>query len=401
MVSFTDLYFGMAESENEARDRPEEFVQSFVDHGDAVDLILGGTKFLLLGPKGAGKSAIAWYLELTSAERNQIVSARDISELPISDVERLRTGENPGPGRTVTAWRLLLSCAILDLMLHDQSSSLQRDPEVIRVTNTLRDYGFLDPTPRRAVLDASKRTIKVPIPYLGEVYTRERGSTLELYNLVPILEKWVIECETANSYLLALDGLDSIHLTAPEYSGVLAALVQAANLLHQKLSGARSDVRMVLLMRYDIFSRLKLPDASEIREDRGIHMDWRVLSGRPAISPLFELVNRKSTSLVGMGNLDVVSTFLPKHIELGGRRGGEPTFVDIYRYLLDLTRHTPRDLLRLLDYFQQAARQTSDPWRGKLTQAVIREGVINYASKYFAGAIHSELGPVSPIMDGG
>ena len=209
---FTDLYFGLADGKNEADEYPEQFVKSFVNHESVVEKISGSRKFLLLEPKGSGKSAVAWYLELTALERNQLVYTRDISELPLNEIENVETGEAAGPGRAVTAWRLLLLCGLLDVIQKDQSSSLNRNPDFLRVVDALRKEGFLDPTPKRAVLTAAKTTIKIPIPGWGEPYARESISSVKLYHLVPHLEKWVMENVSENSHVLLLDGLDSIFL---------------------------------------------------------------------------------------------------------------------------------------------------------------------------------------------
>jgi hypothetical protein len=390
-LSYTDLYFGLADGKNEALENRAEFIKSFVDQG-AIDQILSDNKFLILGPKGVGKSALAWYLELTQSQRGYLIETRDISELPFGEIEGMQTGENAGPGRTTTAWRLLLLCGLLDLILKDNASSLQRDPEVIRVANELRKLGFLDPTPKRAVIESSKKTFKLPVPGLGEVFSYETQNRVHLYNLVPIIENWILGNESPNHYLLAIDGLDSIWLNDSRFSPVLGALLQAASLLGQALRSAANETRLVVLVRSDLFSRLNITNPESLKQDRGVELDWRIMTGQPAKSKLFQLLNRKAVAVAGGPPVDVVRTFFPKDIQLGGRRGATPPkFVETYKYLLDLTRHTPRDLLQLCAQIQARAREIAYPWNGVLTQAIIREGVVRYSSKYFVDAISSEL----------
>ena len=66
----------------------------------------------------------------------------------------------------------------------------------------------------------------------------------------------------------------------------------------------------------------------------------------------------------------------------------------ILPYLLNMTRHTPRDLLRL---FEEEIRKVEASGifgtRGgsKLLPEVIREGILQYATKYFVGAIAERI----------
>ncbi|WP_329098202.1 hypothetical protein OG979_21190 [Actinomadura citrea] len=392
MTSFTDLYFGMADAKNEAINETQAFIDSFVDNRNAVSDIRSRKKFLLLGPKGCGKTALARYLELTADPVTEFVNVRDIGDLPLAEVEKLKTGEEQSLGRTITSWRLLLLCAILDLILKDQSSSLHGNREVERVVTELRKHGFMDPTPSRAVITASKTTLKLPIPKFGEVYARESTSTVDLYHLVPFLEKWVLENQSDNSYLIALDGLDSIYLNDPRFAVVISSLMQATYSLHQRLRSAESPAHIILLVRNDIFTRLHLADAGKMRRDLGIDLDWRILSGQPERAPLFRLINQKSVALISEKPFDVVGRYFDKDVELGGRQGA-PRWVNTFQYLLQLTRHTPRDLLQLFEHIRIVADSPEFQTypNGKLTPEIIREGVLQYSSKYFVDAIQNEL----------
>ncbi|MEU2625495.1 hypothetical protein [Kitasatospora sp. NPDC007106] len=390
--SFTELYFGMADSKNEARDNPEAFIKSFIDPQGIVQDLRNRRKYLVLGPKGAGKSAVAWYMDLSKSE-TELVSTRDISELPIADVERIKTGDSAGVGRSVTAWKLIILCALLDLVLSDQSSPLHQISEVRRVEKELRREGFMDPTPIKAVLATTKNTYKVPIPQVGEIFSREKTSTVHLSNIVPFIEKWIRENRSGNRHTLILDGIDSIYLNDPQYFTSISAMVQAVYSINQGLRAAESSAHVVLLARNDIFSRLALADAGKMREDFGADLDWRILSGQPRQAPLFTLLNKKAGSLIESPPADIIEKYFPKDVQHGGRGGGAPQWTPIHQYLLNLTRHTPRDLLRLFEHIRRVAEAGTLPMArdGKVTQEIIREGVLQYASKYFVNAIQNEL----------
>jgi len=67
-MRYRELYFGMSDSRNEANANQYEFVRSYVDIRGICEAVLDGQKFLALGPKGTGKSALAWYLKLTESK---------------------------------------------------------------------------------------------------------------------------------------------------------------------------------------------------------------------------------------------------------------------------------------------------------------------------------------------
>lgn len=385
-VNFVDLYFGQADAKTEAARQPEAFRNSFVDLDGVVDALLEDGRFLILGPKGTGKTAVSCYLKEVADGQGRLIQVRDGSELPIGDISKLKTGEQPGPGRSMNAWRFLLLCSLLDVILSDQASELNRDGDALQVIGKLREYGFLDPTPKPAIVSAGKTTIKVPIPGIGTVFERESASSLHLVHLIPYLEKWVArESGGAIRHIVVIDGLDSIYLNDPAYIPAMTDMVQAAYQINQRLREHQSAAHLVLLLRNDVFSRLSLPDGGKIREDWSHSLDWRVLSGSHEDSPLFDLLNRKAW--LGRKSTDIVRGYLPARIQLDGGRT-----IEIHDYLLGLTRHTPRDLLRLMEHIRLAAqRDGSGRYMSVLPQKVIREGVLQYATKYFVDAIRDEL----------
>jgi hypothetical protein len=390
---FADLYFGMADSRNEAAENPAEFVRSYVDLNGAVQSVTFGSKFLVLGPKGTGKSALAWYLALTEGANGHLTDVKDASSLPLAEVPRLQTGQPAGAERTVVAWKFILLSSFLELLLRDQGSSAQRDPEVIRVAQILREFGFMSDASGRALTTAARSTITIPLPGLGEVYKRESGRAINIYNLVPYLERWVGENRSANRHVLVLDGLDSILLNDPQYDESLASLIQAAYQLNQGLTEAGSSGTVVLLLRNDIFARiaLKVPDSQKMQDDLSIDLDWRVLSGSGGVSaPLIRLVNAKAAKAAGVAEVDVLSFF--DSITVGGRTSRPQTF-PVLQYFLNLTRHTPRDLLRLLEEIRkvEASGTFGGSNSGNVAADVVREGVVQYSTKYFVNAIRNEL----------
>jgi hypothetical protein len=391
---YRDLYFGLSDSRNEANESREVFIKSYVDLNGAIDAVVNGEKFLVLGPKGTGKSALAWYLEAAEINGDHLALVRDASDLPLAEVPRLQTGQEPGPERTVVAWKFILLCNYLELLLRDQGCSIQRNREVLRVARLLRDFGFMGDASGRALLRATSTTVTIPVPKLGAIYKKESRPELNIYNLIPYLETWVADAESELRHVLLIDGLDSIFLNDVKYDQSLSSLVQAAYSVNQRLRQRQASGSIVLLMRNDVFSRiaLSLPDSQKMRDDLSFDLDWRILSGQSGVrAPLMHLVNTKAARAVGESTIKVLSYF-PTEIEVGGRGGGNLRYFPTFQYLLNMTRHTPRDLLRLFEEIRKVeASGVYGEGASVLAGDVIREGVLQYSTKYFVGAISNEF----------
>ncbi len=390
---FKDLYFGKTDSRNEYAHDPEDFVRSFVDLKSITGQIVDGERTLILGPKGTGKSALAWYVVATGSGSDHLATVVDATSLPLAEIPQLETGQPAGPDRTVTAWKFILLANYLALLLTDQSAQLSPMNEIKRVVRLLRDHGLVGDAEGKAFLSVSKSTIQVPIPKVGSVYKRESTAKLGVFALVPYLQKWANEARSANRHVLFLDGLDSIFLNDPKYDESLSSLTQAAYSLNQEFRREGSSGSIALLLRNDVFGRVALtvPDSQKMRDDFGAELDWRILSGAAgARAPLVRLANLKAAHASGRESLDVLAYF-PKDIELGGS-GRAPTWVPVLRYLLNLTRHTPRDFLRLLEEIRRVEEEEIfPPSREELRKDVVREGVLRYANNYFVGAIRNEF----------
>ena len=64
MKDITHLYFGKAAAESEVSSNPGRFLDTYLDRWDLCSVIESHEKFLVLGPKGTGKSAAAYFVQL-------------------------------------------------------------------------------------------------------------------------------------------------------------------------------------------------------------------------------------------------------------------------------------------------------------------------------------------------
>lgn len=133
--------------------------------------------------------------------------------------------------------------------------------------------------------------------------------------------------------------------------------------------------KIVVLCRTDIFDRLPDPNANKIRQDAAVVLDWYQHVRSPEQSGLVALANLKAGVSAGQA-VDVLRSYFPAQVSSRST----------YNYLADLTRHTPRDFLRLLHHIKGFAGRS-----GVLSFNQIRDGVRSYSVNYFLPEIRNEL----------
>ena len=180
----------------------------------------------------------------------------------------------------------------------------------------------------------------------------------------------------SSKHLLILDGLDDILLHEEiQYKSIAALILETAR-LNQLLMQNNVPAKIIVLCRTELFERLPGPNKNKIRQDSSVELDWYHNPSRPGRSKLVHLVNKRA-QLADKQIKDIFIEFFPIYWQK------KKLFLT---FLLDHTRHTPRDFLQLLAHIQGCLVP-----RGRIERNQILAGIRNYSSKYFLPEILDEL----------
>jgi energy-coupling factor transporter ATP-binding protein EcfA2 len=381
-MEFKELHFGMAAAEKEAAQEPDLLVEGYYDPHDLPSSLMKGSPFLVLGPKGSGKSTITEHLRIVGSRNSmRFVSRAELKDFPFRDFTNIKTGGSNDLSRYPGNWAWLLLLTLFASFAEDEGAHSANDPDFLETIRVLRANGFL-PTPslREAVMRSSKTTItmKLPVAQVGmEMGSTQRG--LHLYSAVDVLRRLASNFCSDSRHLVAIDGLDEIFIHDEIQWDALATLILEVNRLNTMFFEHNTPAVIVVLCRTDVFERLPLADANKIRQDSGVTLNWYPDNDNPHDSPLISLANKKA-SVRHPGVKDVIQQFFPESMN----RGGRP--LPVHQYLLERTRHTPRDFLTLLKYIQRAASRS-----GRLRPHVVNVGIRAYCIDYFVPEVRNEL----------
>ena len=135
--------------------------------------------------------------------------------------------------------------------------------------------------------------------------------------------------------------------------------------MNRKFDEKGIRTRVVILCRKDVLDKLNDPNRSKYIQDSGIELDWYQSVEDMTKSSLYKLIDLRARISLGR-EVDLFSEFFPPTIN--GK--------DAFKYLLDHTRYTPRDLIQLMNRIQAAS------YSNYLTEQTVREGVNSYSENY-------------------
>ncbi|WP_146083583.1 P-loop ATPase, Sll1717 family [Rathayibacter sp. AY1C7] len=370
------IKFGYASAEKEGSLRPDLLLQGFYDHQDVIEQARYGDKFLFLGYKGSGKSAIGQRLILDGADSiDLVVQPMVLKDFPFNAFGKVGSAVDEPESRYPTSWAWLILLRFLDSFDRD---SAPKSPMFAKSVAALKKANYLPIGDFKGlVVTSSKNSFKAQIPKLIAA-TRETAQTSEGVGLLQLVEHLRVAVRTFKStsqHIIIIDGLDDI-LTHKEIQYVsLAALLQEVSRINEEFIAWSVPAKVVLLCRTDLFELFPDANKNKVRRDSAVSLDWYHDTATPENSALMALADLRVQLATGDRSATLLD-FLPSTID------GEP----IVKALLTLTRHTPRDFLQLLESIQVFAK----PFE-KLTIEQVSSGMRHYSIEYFFPEIKDEL----------
>lgn len=385
-MEFSKIEFGLKSAEAERRRDPELLLGGFFDKNGSIKRLVEDDACFVLGYKGSGKSAIAEHLSLKSqSDPLSFVSTTFMRDFPFDMVPLIVAESGDVTVRTNLGWSIVLLLKLVESLSRD--NGLSGESGLQRLYNDLRAVGLL-PKPRLRDLVLASREINLSATLTealqAEVKQTYKDPILVLTQARDVIRDMVTSCQTESTHMLIVDGLDEVFTSFSGSYLTLASLVHAVDSLNADLNHAQSRVKVILLCRTDLFDRLPSANTNKLR-DFAIELDWYSNPAHPQRSDLFKLATIRAR-LAGYSGRDVVTQYLPAKITRGrGWRGGPSDSLDTYKFILDHTRHTPRDFFQLLHFIQRQVR------RNYVTDDKVFDGLREYSLKYFLPEVQDEL----------
>jgi hypothetical protein len=377
-IDIRNVVFGLAAAEQERFSKPELLLDGFLDAYGLVAAVRQGTKFLILGPKGSGKSAIASRIELLAHQKGDaFVTTVLLGTFPYDAFSGVLPGTEAREVKYTNNWELILLVTLLESFSRDPASASVGEPKLGEMMDLLKALGL---TPARSLTDVVKRTgsreFKVGLP---GVFHLKFGTEVERANpdiklLYRTIQQVAYSTRSPHSHIVFVDGLDDILTRRGKQYEALAALVLAAERINRTVNRDAGIAKIVVLCRTDLFDKLPDPNKNKIRQDNSVTLDWYQNTRDLMATNLVNLADLRASMSLG-SRISVFEQLLPPKVF------DQPTV----KVLFENTRHTPRDLIQLLNRIRSLSTTPV------ASESTVKAAIRKYSEEYLLPEMRDEL----------
>lgn len=408
LKSVLQLNLGFSDAQNYTQQKNKQMLNDVFVKNDYLDDIIKPSIYFLIGEKGTGKSAYAVFLNNNEYKNNRslltYISATDYDKFyTLKKDKHLKLTDFTGIWKVILL--LILSKSITE---NDKVISPFNRSGIEKLISAIDDYYMNAFSPEiitaLRIIDETSLAAKLICKY-AEVGGSEK-SILEFsesrfqMNLFYIERQFtdaIKKLKLNKNINLLLDGIDVRPNNIP-YEDYIECIQGLANAcwslntdLFQNVKDTKGQLKIILLLRPDIFDALNLQNASNKIMDNSVFLDWRTTYNEYTTSSLYKLANR----LLAYEQNDIdKNEAWEKYFDWKLRttnirkRNHDTAFMEFLR--ISLSR--PRDIIVILQLIQNQMKQ-----EGKYEEltfnyySYLSDSLQNSYSEYFMSSLKDQL----------
>jgi len=382
-MKVSEINFGDIDANDESLRYPQIFADYFLNDKEFVEELTSKFKFLVLGRKGTGKTALGRFIEVKSKkDPTTFVKFLSFKQFPFNDMFDMENKSEASPNQYKSAWNWVILTQLGLSLIENQN--LINDENVIKLSKFFENnYGTLKIDSKKIIEDTKKRKFTVSAKEILS-YENEKSHKQEsgkYYEYIDDLESTIKNVNTTDCecrHFLIFDELDeAFRLSRKKYNDTLISLIKVANELNNSFYALGRPYKIMVLLRSDIFKTLNDTDLNKIKHGSAIELDWYQDVRKPEESRLVNLINLRINKSLGL-NKEVNSWVKIFPVNIYDDKTS-------FKFVLEKTRHIPRDIVQYCKECQKLAKDDT-----KFSKAAVLSAEKKY-SEYFRDEIRNEL----------
>jgi hypothetical protein len=351
--------FGAAEADND-----DLLLDCFEDH-EAYLKARAHEKFLIVGRKGSGKTAI--FKKLVSEQAwNQFCHGHSFSDYPWFHHDKQRKTGVPDSECFRYSWEYVILVSVAKILINDDAQPWSDESleAMSRLETFICDtYGSKSPELNRIFSPETTLKLKPSLtagwgPLKGTL-SAERVEIDHLptiiYEVNDALMDTVVRClNPEHNYYVCFDELDRGFVADDmTYRNRLSGLLIAARDFNRRVRQSGKNMTAIVFLRDDILRYLEFEDKNKIVEDFSSVIEWDKSS---VPNSLKGVMDKRLSKVLSIDEEGAWPTVFNEEQQMPGRQNK-------YQYMLDRTFKRPRDIIKycneVLRSYKQSGRNSN------------------------------------------
>ena len=384
--SLSDVKFGHRNAKMEVKLNPD-FENYYFDFNNHFRDAVLSEKFIIKGRQGTGKTLLGRYIEKQALKSPQwsckMNSLLDYKMQELIILQYIK----PAPEELSFIWTWIQLVDLLKL-LHQSKELLSEFSRDKKEHFFAENYVTIDITPSTIVSSSLNGEIngRSLMEILSNKNIEYKSEFSRPYlNWLPELEgvvtKLVGECKGRFTFIY--DDLDECFRDDEMFSFSLNGLAKSTFNLNEYFREKGLNVKIILLLRSDIFTPLKNPLLNKLSFSHCIYLNWgnRLDPGSPLMQMILYKVSKSTERFKDQSDFDLFYTLFPQSV----------TGIDPARYLISHSLFRPRDIIAYIELMlERFSMSQYFGWKSLLETKV-------FYTEYFVAELTKEMSGHIPI----
>lgn len=365
----------------------------FEDHEAYIET-KAHNKFLVLGRKGSGKTAI-FRKYLSTRSYDVFTFGHTFTDYPWHHHDKQAVIGVPEEQRYVHSWRYLILITTAKILLNQDQSQPWSDvalEEMRKIERFVVDsYGSRDPDVTQVFSPAKTlrfhSSFQIPLTSLNLSLKMESVPLDKLPTIVQEVNRNLTDAVIAAlnpqfHYYVCFDQLDlGFDPSDKAYRDRLVGLILAARDLNVMAQQAEKHFSILIFLRDDIYQTLRFEDKNKVTEAFATRIEWDTVR---AGKTLRQLMEKRFSEVLEIPEEKSWENVFDEREQMPGRQSK-------YQHMIDRTFLRPRDMIKFCNETLAAFKVQNDPEKQpQFTNKDINAARPEY-SRYFLNEIDDEI----------
>lgn len=367
MLKIQELNFGFNDAENYKRRENKNLFNQVFCRTEALDDLCERSKFFLIGEKGTGKTAYAVFLA-NNKYKGTNASLKYIRETDYQKFISLKKEKHLVLSDYSNIWKVILYLLLGEIVYASNKSVFSKLTKLNNIKKAVDEYYANAFSPEIvnafSFVEESRLAAELMFKYAkagGEStssvsFTESRFQT-NLAFIQRQFEDAFSSIKLTDSQILFIDGIDIRPSNIP-YSDYLECVKGLANAVWSinndffpSIRDTQGRLRVVLMVRPDIFDSLGLQNQNTKIRDNAVLLDWRTAYSTYKTSNIFEMTDKllSSQQETELKIGEAWDHYFPYKIP--GAIAADSSFINFLRFSF----YRPRDMVTMLSILQEIA----------------------------------------------